>query len=63
MTNRLLPALRETREEPFMKTEELVSKIEKEECPGLDREIIDNFVEVIDKVVDFLDEAGEVRCF
>ena len=36
-----------------METEELVSVIEKEECPGQDRK-------VIDKVVDFLDETGEV---
>ena len=36
-----------------MKTEELVSVIEKEECPGQD-------MEVINKVVDFLDETGEV---
>ena len=36
-----------------METEKLVSVIEKEECPGQDRK-------VIDKVVDFLDETGEV---
>ena len=37
-----------------METEELVSAIEKEgECPGQHRE-------VINKVVDFLDESGEV---
>ena len=36
-----------------MQTKELVSVIEEEECPGQDRE-------VINKVVDFLDETGEV---
>ena len=53
VTDNLLPALREKQEEPFMETEELVSVIEKEECPGQDRK-------VIDKVADFLDETGEV---
>jgi hypothetical protein len=36
-----------------METEELVDVIEKEECPGQERE-------VVDKVVDFLDETGEI---
>ena len=36
-----------------METEEFVSVIEKEECPGQDWK-------VISKVVDFLDETGEV---
>ena len=58
MTSTLLPALRDKQEEPFMDTEELVSEIElsvidKEEHPG-------QYREVINKVVDFLDETGEV---
>ena len=36
-----------------METEELVSVIKREKCPGLEKE-------VINKVVDFLDESGEV---
>ena len=36
-----------------METKEFLNVIEKEECPGQDSE-------VINKVVDFLDETGEV---
>jgi GTPase SAR1 family protein len=53
VTANLLPALRQKKEEPFMETEELVDVIEKEECPGQERK-------VVDKVVDFLDETGEI---
>ena len=53
VTRRLLPALRKKQQDPFIEEEELVSTIEREECPGQDKE-------VIHKVVDFLDESGEV---
>jgi hypothetical protein len=53
VTSRLLPDLRRKVEEPFIETETLVNEIEKRECPG-------QTTEVLDKVVDFLDETGEV---
>ena len=53
VTRRLLPALRKKQQDPFIEEEELVSTIEREECPGQHKE-------VIHKVVDFLDESGEV---
>jgi hypothetical protein len=55
VASRLLPDLRRKVEEPFIETETLVNEIEKRECPGQKRE-------VLEKVVDFLDEIGEVRC-
>jgi hypothetical protein len=52
----LLPALRQKQETLFMKTEQLAVVIEKEgDCPAQH-----NQREVINKVVDFLDESGEV---
>ena len=39
----LVTALREKHEELFMKTEELFSVIEKEECPSQNRELIKSF--------------------
>jgi hypothetical protein len=59
VTSNVLPALREKQEEPFMETEELVREIEmsviedEEESPG-------QYREVINEVVNFLDETGEV---
>jgi hypothetical protein len=52
VTDRLLPALQKKQEEPFMETDELVGEIEKKECPGQERQ-------VLDKAVDFLDDTRE----
>jgi hypothetical protein len=38
-----------------METATLITEIESNECPGQDED-------VLDKVVDFLDDTGEVRC-
>jgi death-associated protein kinase len=53
VTNKLLPDLRDKQNEPFMETDKLVREIESKCCSGQDRA-------VINKVVNFLDETGEV---
>jgi hypothetical protein len=54
--SRLLPSLRRKEEDPFMEKKALVLKIQLKKCPELDSA-------VLDKVVEFLDETGEVRYF
>jgi death-associated protein kinase len=51
--SRLLPSLRRKEEDPFMEKKALVLKIQLKKCPELDSA-------VLDKVVEFLDETGEV---
>jgi death-associated protein kinase len=53
VTNKLLPDLRDKQNEPFMETDKLVREIESKCCSGQDRA-------VINKVVNFLDETGEI---
>ena len=52
--SKLLPSLRKKQEDPFMEMATLMEKIEQEACPGQEKE-------VVEKVVDFLDQSGEVR--
>ena len=52
--SKLLPSLRKKQEDPFMETATLMERIEQEACPGQEKE-------VLEKVVGFLDESGEVR--
>ena len=59
MTDSLLPVLREKQEEPFMDTEKLVSEIELSVIDK-EEEHCGKYREVCSKVVDFLDETGEV---
>ena len=54
VVSKLLPSLREKQEDPFMETATLMEKIEQEACPGQEKN-------VVEKVVGFLDESGEVR--
>jgi death-associated protein kinase len=53
VTSRLLPDLRRKAEEAFMTTGTLITEI---------KEYLGYHSKVLDKVVDFLDDTGEVRC-
>ncbi|XP_062514456.1 uncharacterized protein LOC134190042 isoform X2 [Corticium candelabrum] len=53
VVSKLLPALRKTQKDPFMETETLMERIEQEACPGQEKK-------VIEKVVGFLEESGEI---
>ena len=52
--SKLLRSLRNKQEYPFIETATLMERIEKEACPGQEKK-------VVEKVVGFLDESGEVR--
>ena len=52
--SKLLPSLRKRQEDPFMGKATLMERIEQEACPGQEKK-------VIEKVVGFLDDSGEVR--
>ena len=56
--SKLLPSLRKKQEDPFMETATLMEKIEQEACPGQEKKVVEK---VVEKVVGFLDESGEVR--
>ena len=53
VVSKLLPSLRKKQEDPFMEKATLMERIEQEACPGQEK--------VVEKVVDFLDDSGEVR--
>ncbi|XP_062508712.1 death-associated protein kinase 1-like isoform X2 [Corticium candelabrum] len=53
VVSKLLPSLRKKQEDQFMETETLMKMIEQEACPGQEKE-------VVEKVVDFLDQSGEI---
>ncbi|XP_062508328.1 uncharacterized protein LOC134184604 [Corticium candelabrum] len=53
VVSKLLPSLRKKQEDPFMETATLMERIEQEACPGQEKE-------VVEKVVGFLDESGEI---
>ena len=54
VVSKLLPSLRKKQEDPFMEKATLMERIEQEACPGQEKK-------VVEKVVDFLDDSGEVR--
>ena len=54
VVSKLLPSLRKKQEDPFMEKVMLMEMIEQEACPGQEKK-------VVEKVVDFLDDSGEVR--
>ena len=54
VVSKLLPSLRKKQEDPFMEKATLMERIEQKTCPGQEKK-------VVEKVVDFLDDSGEVR--
>ena len=54
VVSKMLPLLRKKQEDPFMEKATLMERIDQEACPGQGKKFVE-------KVVDFLDDSGEVR--